>query len=181
MSRLGECVKGIGACGTLPPIGNTRIPRWPIHHKICSGIRSQIPSLSRRSRASFVPDGKYICRFGKRHLCRDLFPFPRIPHDLCCVARENVVGRCGRADAVRIAVGRAGGDDGERCGCDVETGHIPAKGDPVILCDFVVTGAGRARWLGDGDAASSGGARDADGRGAARAVGAGRPVGSGSR
>lgn len=63
----------------------------------------------------------------------------------------------------------------------LETGHIPAKGDPVILCDFVVTGTGRARWLGDRDAASSGGARDADGGGAARAVRAGRPVGSGSR
>lgn len=49
----------------------------------------------------------------------------------------------------------------------LETSHVPAKGDPAILCNLVVTRAGRARWLGNGDATRGGRPGDADGRGGA--------------
>lgn len=71
-----------------------------------------------------------------------------VPDDLCCCAGDYAI--CW-ADGVGVAVVADGGY-GKMCGGREDVGKVPAKGDELGGCDFVV-GRGGLRGLCDGDEA----------------------------
>ena len=85
----------------------------PIHAELGARVRTQIPSFDADRRSALIVHLQNVGRFGKRDLTRDLLPFPRVPDDLRRVCRESVGGGCGGPYWVGVAVGRAGGHQGE--------------------------------------------------------------------
>lgn len=119
-----------------------------VQRKLKAAVWRHVASPEGCSGPSLVKDVKSIRRLGERLAGVVVLVRLKIPHDLCCCARDDSVCRTHRVRITVVAYGR----DSQMCGARDDIGEIPAKGDGLVGGDFVEGGC-RLLGLSNGEGA----------------------------